>query len=135
MNLYTKPRSEIKGVLQDFQTSNVENLKLPPNKKTIIEHTEKFDTLTQIMVLTSHSHKRGERFDIYGVGGINDGKLLYTSTDYVHPPILYFDKPLVFKKGEGLKSVITYNNESNRTIEFGVTSEDEMGIVFGYYIK
>ncbi len=135
MNLYTKQRSEIKGELKDFVFSNIEKLNLPPNKKTIIEYTEIFDTLAQIMVLTSHSHRKGERFEIWGVGGEHDGKLLYTSTDYVHPPVLYFEKPLIFKKGQGLKSVVTYNNTTNRTIEFGVTSEDEMGLIFGYFIK
>jgi Copper type II ascorbate-dependent monooxygenase, C-terminal domain len=135
MNLYTKPKSEIKGELDYFIADNHAKLTLPPNAKTVIMDTIICDTLTQMMVLTSHNHKRGERFEIYGVGGENNGKLLYTSTDYIHPPILYFEKPLTFKKGEGMRFVVTYNNTTNRTINFGVTSEDEMGIVFGYFIK
>jgi hypothetical protein len=135
MNLNTKPKSEIKGELNYLIGDNHDKLTLPPNKKTIVTDTLVFDTLTQIMILTSHNHKRGERFEIYGVGGEHNGKLIYTSTDYIHPPILYFEKPLTFKKGEGLKYVVTYNNNTNRTINFGVTSEDEMGIVYGYFIK
>jgi hypothetical protein len=30
-------------------------------------------------------------------------------------------------------SEITYNNTTDRTVSFGLTSEDEMGIIFGYY--
>jgi Copper type II ascorbate-dependent monooxygenase, C-terminal domain len=135
MNLNTKPKSEIKGELQYLYDDNHEKITLPPNTKTVITDTLICDTLTQIMVLTSHNHKRGERFEIYGVGGEHNGKLLYTGTDYIHPPILYFEKPLIFKKGEGLRYVVTYNNTTNRTISFGVTSEDEMGILYGYFIK
>lgn len=135
MNLNTKPKSEITGELESFQVDNVDVLVLPPNQKTVITYTELFDSLTKIMVLTSHCHKKGERFEIWGVGGAHDGELLLVSTDYVHPPVLYYNEPLVFQKGQGLKSVVTYNNNTNRTIKFGVTSEDEMGIVFGYKIK
>ena len=134
-NFETKPKTAIRGELKDFSLANHEDLILPANQKTTITTTHSFDTLTQIMVLTSHCHKRGERFEIWGVGGENNGKLLLVSTDYVHPPVNYYDKPLVFKKGEGLKSVVTYNNTSSQTIKFGVTSEDEMGIIFGYFIK
>lgn len=108
---------------------------LPPNKTTIITTTKLFDVQTKILVLTSHSHKRGKNFKIYKVGGKNDGQLLHESNDYVHPPIEYFNEPLVLEKGEGFKSVITYENKSNKTIKFGVTSEDEMGIVFMYKVK
>ena len=40
--------------------------------------------------------------------------------------------PLVLQPGEGLSSIITYNNTTSRAISFGLTSEDEMGIIFGY---
>jgi hypothetical protein len=41
--------------------------------------------------------------------------------------------PIVLNAGEGLTSEITYYNETDRAISFGLTSEDEMGIIFGYY--
>ena len=40
--------------------------------------------------------------------------------------------PLVLQPGEGLTSIITYNTATGRAIAFGLTSEDEMGIIFGY---
>ena len=39
---------------------------------------------------------------------------------------------LTLNPGEGLTSIITYNNDTTHTITFGLTSEDEMGIIFGY---
>jgi hypothetical protein len=34
--------------------------------------------------------------------------------------------------GEGLKSIVTYNNNTGTTVRFGLQSTDEMGIIFGY---
>jgi hypothetical protein len=135
MNLETKTKDQIKGELEFFTTDNADILEIPANTTKVIEHTEIMDKKREIVVLTSHCHKRGKKFDIYLVGGPNDGKLLYSTNDYQHPEIKYYDKPLVIEKGQGLKSVITYVNETNRDISFGVTSEDEMGIVFAYSIK
>jgi hypothetical protein len=39
------------------------------------------------------------------------------------------------KKGEGLTSVVTYNNTSSQKLAFGLTSDDEMNIIFGYYYE
>jgi hypothetical protein len=41
----------------------------------------------------------------------------------------------VLQAGQGLTSEITYYNETNQAIGFGLTSEDEMGIIFGYYYR
>jgi len=84
-------------------------------------------------MLTSHMHALGEKFVIRIVGGVRDGQILYENTDWAHPAILTFNQPIVLAAGEGLMSEITYNNTTNRTVSFGLTSEDEMGIIFGYY--
>jgi Copper type II ascorbate-dependent monooxygenase, C-terminal domain len=133
-NVYTKPKDQIKGELQEIIQENGDFV-LPANKTTVIENTVKFEELTRLVMLTSHTHKHGKKFEIYGVGGVNDGKLIYSSTDYVHPVINYYEKPLTFQKGEAMRSVVTYVNNTNRTLKFGVTSEDEMLITYGYFIK
>ncbi len=86
-------------------------------------------------MLTSHNHKLGEKFVIKIVGGARDGEVVYESTDWEHPLIKNFPQALEFKVGEGLMSEITYNNTTTKTVRFGLTSEDEMGIIFGYYYE
>ena len=44
-----------------------------------------------------------------------------------------YTTPIVLEKGQGLRSVVTYNNTTSKTITFGLMSEDEMDIIFGYY--
>jgi hypothetical protein len=86
-------------------------------------------------MLTSHVHKLGEKFVIKINGGPRNGQVVYESTDWENPLIKDFPTPLVFNKGEGLTSEITYNNTTTKTVKFGLTSEDEMGIIFGYYYE
>jgi hypothetical protein len=84
-------------------------------------------------MLTSHTHKLGERFEIQISGGARNGEVIYTSSDWHHPTIETYDPALELKAGEGLTMVITYNNTTDHVVKFGLKSTDEMGIIFGYY--
>ncbi len=128
VNVNTIPKAQASQILTSEFIDNAENLKLPPKARTKVTYTETFSNDILIYVMSSHMHKRGEKFEIFGVGGEIDGQLLYVSQDYEHPPYKFFNKPLEVKKGQGLRTVVTYNNETNREIQFGVTSEDEMGL-------
>ena len=78
-------------------------------------------------------HMLGTRFQIKVVGGPRDGELVYDNMDWEHPQNLTLANPLVLEKGQGLKSIITWNNTSDQVVRFGLQSTDEMGIIFGYY--
>ncbi|MEM7617972.1 MAG: hypothetical protein AAF244_01180 [Pseudomonadota bacterium] len=130
LNLHTVPESDVTEVLEYSNIDNEEELFLPPNEATTIEHTETFNYNQSIRQMFSHMHKRGYIFHVYKVGGANDGELLYEAYDYQHPPYKFFEPALDIPAGEGLRTVVSYNNDTNREISFGVTSEDEMGILF-----
>lgn len=135
LNAYTQPLSTVQKVLEFDDVDNQDSLNLPPNSIRDITYTRTFDEAVDITMLFGHMHKRGKRFDIYLEGGPRDGELLYTSTDYEHAPTLWFTPALRIEPGQGLRTVVRYVNETNRTINFGVTSEDEMGIAFFLYNK
>jgi hypothetical protein len=134
MNIYTKPRSEVQYFLKQGEADNAENLVLPPKKTTKIEYTEILEEDRSLKVIFSHMHKRGKNFEVYHVGGAKDGQLFYENSDWHDPKFVYLPELLEIKKGEGIRTVITYENDTNREIRFGVTSEDEMGIFFYYYL-
>jgi hypothetical protein len=75
----------------------------------------------------------GEKFQIKILGGTRNGEIVYENTDWEHPLVVNLSTPIQLKAGEGLTSVVTYNNTTSKTITFGLTSEDEMNIIFGYY--
>lgn len=134
VNLYTVKADQVKKVVKmiDF---NQTNLTLPPNQKTIVTKDFIFDKPVAIVSLTSHTHQWGKLFQIKIKGGSRNGEVIYESTDWAHPAVINFTKVIELKAGEGLTSVVTYDNNTNRTIRFGLTSEDEMNIIFGYYYE
>lgn len=134
LNLYTVDKTTVKRVVQTLDLNNTD-LTIPANSRVTLTKSFTFGKPREILTLTSHMHKLGEKFVIRIKGGVRDGEIIYTSTDWEHPDIVTFDKPIVLQAGEGLTSEITYNNTTSQTIRFGLTSNDEMGIIFGYYYE
>ena len=132
VNLYTIPASQVVRSLSTLNLGNT-NLMLPAGKVTVAQKDFIFGAQTTITGLTSHMHARGTKFQIRIVNGPRDGELVYENTDWEHPPLVNYAVPIVLEKGEGLRSIVTYNNTTGRSISFGLTSEDEMDIIFGYY--
>jgi hypothetical protein len=134
INMYTVDKSKVKNIVQMLDLGNTSLEMLPKTRKTFIK-TWTFDKPRQVVMLTSHNHKLGEKFLIRIKGGSRDGQVVYESNDWEHPLIKNFTPALSLAKGEGLTSEITYYNSTDKTVRFGLTSEDEMGIIFGYYFE
>ena len=125
------------AVVKEAKTLNLNNtsINIKPNQRTVLSRTFTMTSDISVIALTSHTHQLGEKFIVKIVGGTRDGEIVYTSTDWHHPQFVSYNPPLILHPGEGLKSEITYNNTKNQTVSFGLTSEDEMGIIFGYYTE
>lgn len=134
INLFTTNKANVKNTLKVLDLAN-NNLNIPPKQKTVISKTFTFDKNIKVVTLLSHTHKFGEKFEIVIKGGSRDGEVVYTSTDWEHPEKINYSPYISLKKGEGLTSRITYNNTSDKTVTFGLTTADEMGIIFGYYFE
>jgi hypothetical protein len=134
VNLYTTDKSKVKYVVKTIDFNNT-NFTVFPNAKTVITKDFTFSTNVKIVSLTSHTHKFGEKYVIKILGGARNGEVVYENLDWEHPAVINFTTPIALKKGEGLTSVVTYNNTSSQKLAFGLTSDDEMNIIFGYYYE
>lgn len=134
LNMYTKPRAQIQKVCKPLDLYNFD-IKIPAKTRKVETKDFLFDTDVEIVALTSHAHARMEKFEIQIVGGARNGQTILTETDWEHPKVLDFTPALQLKKGEGLRSVVTFNNTTDKELIFGLTTEDEMDIIFGYYVK
>jgi hypothetical protein len=132
VNIHTVPQSEVQHEAHSLNLSN-NNITLPPNTRTTLTRTFTMPEQVQVVVLTSHMHEHGEKFVIRIVGGARNNEIVYETTSWNHPDVKMFTPPIVLNRGEGLRSEVTYNNQTSQTIRFGLTSQDEMGIVFGYF--
>jgi hypothetical protein len=70
--------------------NNFINFTLPARQKTTVERTITFNKSLKIFSLSSHTHKRGESFNISLVGGPHDGTLVYENNSWDHPPNVTF---------------------------------------------
>jgi len=134
VNLHTVPASSVTRVARSINFPNY-NLNLPAKQKTTMYKTFTFGQNVSVHTLTSHTHQLAEKFVIKIKGGPRDGEVVYTNLDWHHPPMVNFTPPISLSAGQGLTSEITYNNTTNAVVKFGLTSTDEMGIIFGYYTE
>lgn len=132
INMYTVPQANVVKEAQSINFANY-NFSIPANSRKTITTDFIFAKAVTVITLTSHFHKTGEKFQIKILGGTRNGEVVYENTDWEHPLVVNLSIPIQLKAGEGLTSVVTYNNTSARVINFGLTSEDEMNIIFGYY--
>ena len=131
-NLYTVPAAQVQFEAQALNLANTD-LTLPAGRDTTIKKTFRFTKLTRVVMLTSHMHKRGTRFVVRISGGARNGEIVYQNEAWDHPGILTFSVPLVLQAGEGLTSEVTYHGDPSKVVRFGLTSDDEMDIIFGYW--
>lgn len=132
INMYTVSQADVVKEAQSINFANY-NFSIPANSRKTITSDYTFTKEVTVITLTSHFHKLGEKFQIKILGGTRNGELVYENTDWEHPSVINLAKPIQLKAGEGLTSVVTYNNTTSKTVNFGLTSEDEMNIIFGYY--
>jgi Copper type II ascorbate-dependent monooxygenase, C-terminal domain len=131
-NFVTIPKDKVTQLVTPIECDGNEDLVLQPKEKKTFVHNFPYEKRTTVLSLLSHTHKRGVKFVIKYYGGKRNGEVLYVSEDWEHPVYLNLAKPIVFEPGEGLTSEVTYYNESDRVISFGLTSEDEMNFIFGF---
>ena len=133
VNLYTVPVAQVTHPLSTLNLQNT-GLSLPAGQVTVATRDFTFNTQTTVTGLTSHMHARGTKFQIYVVraSGVVE-PIVYENTDWEHPQIVNYATPIVLNAGDKLRSVVTYNNTTSRPLFFGLTSDDEMDIIFGYY--
>jgi hypothetical protein len=134
VNLHTVSKSTVTKIAHSINFAN-NSLSLPAKQKTTATKTFLFDKSVSVLSLTSHTHQLAEKFVIRIKGGPRDGEVVYTNLDWHHPPLINLSPPITLSAGQGFTSEIIYNNTTDARVVFGLTSTDEMGIIFGYYTE
>lgn len=141
VNIYTIPEEEVKYEAVEIFVSN-RSINVPPGTTRVAKLTwyvedelsargHDPDSELYVFLLTSHMHRHGELFEIFQK---SSGVLLHRSIAYDDAPITIFDTPVVLNSDDGITFYCTFNNyDKNAPLQFGLTSEDEMCIIFGYY--
>ena len=143
-NMHTELVENIEHVAGILQLGD-NDISLPPHQETTLQEVfstnqiinsmnispSNGNTQLNIFQLFSHAHQLMTRFDILLIHENGEEELLYTSLDYSHPPVLSLDPPLQITSGQSLMSRVTYYNDTDFEVNFGLLSTDEMMIIFG----
>ena len=141
VNIYTIPAEEVEYEAVEIFVSN-RSINVPPGATRVAKMTWYVEdeleirkhgqgTDLNVFLLSSHMHRHGELFEIFQQ---STGNLLHRSVAYDDAPIDLFNPVLRLSPDDALKFQCTHNNyDTNEPLIFGLTSEDEMCIIFGYY--
>ena len=141
VNIYTIPEEEVQYEAVEIFVNN-RSINVPPGTTRVSKMTwlvedelfkrgHDFGTSLNVFLLTSHMHRHGELFEIFQE---STDDLLHRSVAYDDAPIDLFNPVLRLDPNDGLHFRCTHNNyDTDEPLIFGLTSEDEMCIIFGYY--
>ncbi len=92
---------------------------------------------TNVFALTGHTHKLGTNVEVYKTSGEDDdGDEIYPleeTFNWAEAPVIQYDPPLSFKKGDGFRYRCTWDNPTNKNVTFGESANAEMCFFWAYY--
>jgi Copper type II ascorbate-dependent monooxygenase, C-terminal domain len=87
-----------------------------------------------LVQISTHQHHRGTRMTVDQIDAAgNDVGELVTSPDWEHPSVTWYTTAKPIRAGEGLRFTCEWSNPDDHPVHFGVTTEDEMCFVGGYF--
>ncbi len=125
VNAWTIPQEELVSGIWGGSVRD-EHINIPANSK----HSEwtrcVMNRDVEVLFLASHTHEMGVEFTIAPYDGKTTGEVFYTNDDWHTPKIVQYDPPIVLKKGEGFEWACTWDNPTDKEVNYGPTSEHEM---------
>jgi hypothetical protein len=134
------PEHLTKGIPITLDASG--KIDLPPFTQRTVRgrFTNESGTTMHLNGVGGHMHKRGVRFSIW----LSDGTKVHDDYDWAHPSFRRFSPAQALAPGDWLEYECLHDNGVTRplrrdtagnpvTIFFGVSAEDEMCILTGYY--
>lgn len=87
-----------------------------------------------IVSVSTHQHRRGTGILVHKIDAAgNDMGPLVDSPNWEHPTVRWFKQAMRLQAGEGFGFTCSWQNPDDHRVHFGVTSEDEMCFVTGYF--
>ena len=92
---------------------------------------------TNVFALTGHTHKLGTNVEVYKTSGTeDDGDEIYPLDqpfNWAEAPVIQYDPPLAFGKGDGFRYRCTWDNPTDKNVVFGESANAEMCFFWAYY--
>jgi len=133
-NFIPARKGTVRHHAQAFTVGTIQ-IEVPPHGSAELTGVWHTDTPLNFAQISTHQHRRGtgvtvNRIDAAG----NDLGQLVVTRNWEHPTVRWFDEgKFRLNAGEGLRFSCAWTNPDDVAVRFGVTSEDEMCFVTGYF--
>ncbi|MBM4374237.1 MAG: hypothetical protein FJ095_04060 [Deltaproteobacteria bacterium] len=128
----TKPE-DVTRIAHSFGFYNFD-IKTPPQTTKSFEAECSFSHDVMVHKVTRHTHQWGRDFSVAYAGGAKDGEHIWTSPHYEETDHVFVE-PVLMPKGTGFRFSCEFENDTAKTLKFGVTAADEMCILFGTWFS
>lgn len=111
----------------------ISNISIPAGGTQRLTATCPFPSDVNLFSITPHLHQLGTGFEVSlsdGEGPIGDP--LLTASGWYNAETQYLTPAAPLSAGEGLTFTCEWSNPTDRYVDFGQTTEDEMCFVFGF---
>ncbi len=124
----------VKHHAQAFTVGSVQ-IDIPPRGTATLTGEWHAPAPINFVQLSTHEHHRGSGVTVNKIDAAgNDMGPLVVTTNWDHPTVRWFNAGVErFEAGEGFRFTCGWDNPDDHTVRFGVTTEDEMCFVTGYF--
>lgn len=133
-NVRPARKGTVKHHAQAFVVGNLLGIRIPAlGTQTLVTdwHTPVALNLVQV---STHQHKRGTRALVEHLDAAGNSKgVLFEGANWEHPGEKWYASAFRVEAGEGLRVTCAWSNPDDRTVRFGVTTDDEMCFGTGYF--
>ena len=132
-NFIPARKGTVKHHAQAFTVGTFQ-IDIPANGSASVTGEWHAPTDLNIVAVSTHQHRRGTDILVHRIdGGGNDMGPLVDSPRWEHPNVRWFEQAMRLQSGEGFRFTCSWQNPDDHPVHFGVTSEDEMCFVTGYF--
>src|SRR5262245_32778078 len=132
-NFIPARKGTVKHHAQAFTVGTLQ-FDIPANGSASVTGDWHAPTDLNLVSVSTHQHRRGTDVLVHMIDAAgNDMGALVDSPNWEHPSVRWFQQVMRLQAGEGFRFTCSWRNPDDHPVHFGVTSEDEMCFVTGYF--
>ena len=133
-NIRPARKGTVKHHAQALVVGTFNDINIPPLGTQDLQVEWHTPVALNLVQVSTHQHKRGTHAAVHRVDAAgNDMGALFETFSWDHPGEKWYAPPMRLEAGEGLRVTCDWANPENRTVRFGVTTDDEMCFGTGYF--
>ena len=134
LNAYAVDRDQVDAYANGIYGNNTA-IEISPGASPTFARSCYVEHDIEVVVIGSHFHRLGTRFEVWLLDDAGEAsELVYENEDWESPELsFYTDAPISVPAGGGFEYRCSYENDTDRVVEYGDASTDEMCMFAAVY--